>query len=156
MSRNVARTEGETYYNWIVQIGDRLVNALDGLSSEEIDRRPPAGETSSLLILATHTMGNIEESVIEIIGGETVGRNRDSEFAVSGSSAGDARQRWENLKERIHSTLSNLDEGALDREYSHPRRGTITGRDVLLLTATHAAEHLGHAEITRDWIVAGR
>jgi uncharacterized damage-inducible protein DinB len=152
----MASQEGTQFYRWIEEIGNRLIGTLDGMSSEEIDRKPPAGETSSLLILATHTMGNMEEGIIEILGGTPVGRVRDREFAVSGSTADNVREQWETLKSRIKDVIDNLDDAALDREYSHPRRGTITGRDVLILTVTHASEHVGHAEITRDWIRAER
>lgn len=30
----------------------------------------------------------------------------------------------------------------------HPRRGIITGRDVLIVVARHAAEHWGEAQLT--------
>jgi hypothetical protein len=33
-------------------------------------------------------------------------------------------------------------------------RGEVTGREVLMLMARHAAEHVGHAELTRDLAVA--
>ncbi len=45
------------------------------------------------------------------------------------------------------TALSALD---LEREVTHPRRGALTGRDVLIVVARHAVEHLGQAELTRD------
>ena len=32
----------------------------------------------------------------------------------------------------------------------HHWRGEISGREVLIVVARHTAEHLGHAELTRD------
>lgn len=37
-----------------------------------------------------------------------------------------------------------------DRARHHPRRGIITGRDVLIVVACHAAEHWGEAQLTRS------
>ena len=37
-----------------------------------------------------------------------------------------------------------------ERAEIHPRRGVLTGREVLLIVARHATEHLGRAELTRD------
>ena len=41
----------------------------------------------------------------------------------------------------------------LDRERVHPRRGLLTGREILIVVARHAAEHLAHAELTRDLLM---
>jgi hypothetical protein len=38
----------------------------------------------------------------------------------------------------------------LGATYRHPRRGAISGREILIVVARHAAEHLGQAELTRD------
>ena len=44
----------------------------------------------------------------------------------------------------------------MDRERDHPRYGTISGRELLVLVATHAAEHYGQAQLTRDLLKAQR
>jgi hypothetical protein len=36
----------------------------------------------------------------------------------------------------------------------HPRRGPLSGREILIVVARHAAEHLGQAELTRDLMKA--
>ena len=41
-----------------------------------------------------------------------------------------------------------------DGTRAHPRRGTITGRDVLIVVARHAAEHWGEAQLTRSLLKA--
>jgi hypothetical protein len=60
------------------------------------------------------------------------------------------------LRPRLAEALANLPPGALDASYSHPRRGTVTGRDILIIVARHSAEHLGQAELTRDLLRAAR
>ena len=46
--------------------------------------------------------------------------------------------------------VNTLPESELDRERYHARRGTISGRDTLLVAIRHAGEHLGQSELTRD------
>jgi hypothetical protein len=129
---------------------DRLLATLDGLTEAELNWRPSASETNSLFVLAVHTMANVEENVIEIIGGEPVGRNREEEFVAAGGSSAEIQQRWAGIRERVTSALANLPQSALDEERTHFRRGTVTVREVLLVAATHASEHAGQAELTRD------
>jgi predicted exporter len=106
----------------------------------------------SLAVLAVHTIANVEENILEIIGGQPVGRDRDSEFRTSEASAGQIQARWEALRPQILEVLQTMTPEMLDKEYEHARRGVITGRKVLLVAATHASEHAGHAELTRDWL----
>jgi hypothetical protein len=85
-----------------------------------------------------------------------VGRDREAEFAVQGSSSEVLAARWQVLRERLARVLAGLPAGALDAEYQHPRRGALTGRAILIVVARHAAEHLGQAELTRDLLRAAR
>jgi hypothetical protein len=133
----------------------RLLACLDGLAPDQLNWRPPVEGGNSVYILAVHTLANVEESVIEVLGGEPVGRVREQEFVAQGDSAAALLARWAALQPRLHATLTALTPDVLAREHRHPRRGLMSGRDVLLLALRHAAEHLGHAELTRDWINAG-
>ncbi|MCB0140064.1 MAG: DUF664 domain-containing protein, partial [Caldilineaceae bacterium] len=38
--------------------------------------------------------------------------------------------------------------------FTHPRRGQMSGRAILMVVMRHAAEHMGHAELTRDLLYA--
>ena len=49
-----------------------------------------------------------------------------------------------------------LDDAILDQPFTHPRRGQMSGRAILMVVIRHAAEHMGHAELTRDLIRAKR
>ena len=59
-------------------------------------------------------------------------------------------ERWEALNTQFESALAALPPGALDKSVQHDRRGEIAAREVLIIVARHAAEHLGQAELTRD------
>jgi uncharacterized damage-inducible protein DinB len=105
-------------------------------------------------VLAIHTMGSTEEGILQGIGGEDVGRDREGEFQVTGSSTDEVNKRWAELKPRLTSFIEGLSDDQIAAECEHPRRGKMTGRAILLHAATHASEHVGHAELTRDWIDA--
>lgn len=152
----MANAEASMYASEIVNKVDRIVACLDGLSGDEITSRPPVPETNSLLVLAVHTMANVQEAVFEVLLGEAVNRDRNAEFATSSGSADDIQARWDDLKKPIQAAIESLDGAMLDAEYDGHRRGRMTGRGILLITATHAAEHVGHAELTRDWIISSR
>ncbi len=140
----------------IIEQVDRLIACLDGLQADDLNWRPPAPDANSLYVLATHVMGNVQETVLSLLGGQSNVRDRDSEFIAAGASADDLQQRWNLLKEHVQETLAKLDPAELDREREHPRRHIMqTGREMLLSTACHAAEHAGQAELTQD-LLRGR
>jgi hypothetical protein len=148
----MANTEAQMYADSIIDKVERIVACLDGRTTDDINKKPPVKDTNSLHVLAVHTMANVSEAVFEILHSDPVNRDRDAEFASGGKSAEEIRQQWEHLKERLRPTIEGMTEEQLAAEYHHWRRGNITGRKVLLLTATHASEHVGHAEMTRDWL----
>src|SRR5690606_4982012 len=84
-----------------------------------------------------------------LCGGPAVNRSQE-EFGESEETSSTLLVRWRDLQSRIETALARLPPSALDGQVQHPRRGPITGRQVLLVVARHAAEHLGQAELTRD------
>jgi hypothetical protein len=161
------------HYRYVCTAVDRIVACLDDLSAEEQNWRPLGAETSSLYILAVHTMGNVKQNVA-ILTGQPDTRDRDAEFAARAGSGEQAhwlldhghlvehwdqpqstpRQVWESLKDQLAGDLATITEHQLDTTYDHPRRGKMNGWEILLVAATHANEHVGHAELTRQWLTA--
>jgi hypothetical protein len=148
------RRELEAFRRFIFNSIDDLVSCLDGLSADELNWRPPAPATNSLYVLATHVLGNAEENLLGALCGLPARRDREAEFSALGSEARPVRERWRELRVRIEAALAELPVSELDRERVHPRRGSLTGREVLLVVARHAAEHWGHAQLTRDLLKA--
>jgi hypothetical protein len=147
-------TTTDIFSHSIIGSIERIVACLDGLDAEQMNWKPTAQDTNSLYVLAVHTMANVEQAVLDVLGGETIHRERDEEFIATGDSADWIDQRWSALKPKVEQTLANVAPEALDKDYEHPRRGPMSGLQVLLVTATHAAEHVGHAEVTRDLLKA--
>jgi uncharacterized damage-inducible protein DinB len=142
--------EVATYWRYIAGSLDRLSACVTTLDEAELSWRPPADGANSLRALAVHTFANAEENLVGVLGGRPVARDRDAEFQAATGDGRELERRWAALRPRIESALAALDDGALERRYPHPRRGGIDGREVLLVVARHAAEHLGQAELTLD------
>jgi hypothetical protein len=146
----VSGGEIESFQRFIFGTIDHLVQSLEGLSEAQLNWRPPAADTNSLYAIATHVLGNTEENVLQTVCGQPVRRFRAEELASRGSTWEPVRDRWHELRARIEAALAALLPGELDRVRPHPRRGTLTGRDVLIVVARHAAEHWGEAQLTHS------
>src|SRR2546427_12493682 len=135
---------------------DRLLETIADLDDEAVNWKPPAPGANSLLVLITHALGSAEEHVVGIAAGRTVVRNRDAEFAAKGA-ASQLASRAAEVRSRITEALSSL-QGRLDEEPDPPfrrwpaSRGTV--RDRLVHSVSHTAEHVGHAQVTRDLYLA--
>ena len=106
--------------------------------------------------MATHTIGNLRHNLLNVLCGLSVARARDLEFMVSGGSAVELEARWNELREQISDAIEALPATELDRERDHPQRGSISGRELLIVVAHHAAEHYGQAQLTPDLVKARR
>jgi hypothetical protein len=133
---------------------DDLVHSLEGLTEEQLNWRPAAPDTNSLYAIVTHVLGNAEENVLQTVCGQRIVRSRAGELGAHGTSWEPVRDRWNDLRARMQTALAELPARDLDRERVHPRRGPLTGRDVLLVVARHAAEHWGEAQLTRSLLRA--
>ena len=135
---------------------DRLLQTIADLDDEAVNWRPPVPGGNSLLVLVTHALASAEEHVVGKAAGKTVVRNRDAEFVVTGGSDHLAARAAE-VRRRIDDALAGL-EGRLDQERDPPvgtwpaPRGTA--RDRLIHSVSHTAEHVGHAQMTRDLYAA--
>ena len=141
------------YWRFITSSVDRLLACLDGLDEAALNWRP-LPNANSLYVLATHLIGNIEETVWGLVCGQPVVRDRDAEFSATGYDAPLLQTRWQTLQTHIAHHLAQLSSSTLEQEHLHPRRGSLTGWAILLIVARHAAEHLAHAELTRDLVLA--
>ena len=145
--------EIDLYWHKIRDTVDELVDCLEGLDDASLDWRP-LDDANSLYVLATHTMGNVRHNILNGLCELPVTRDRDAEFKVRGDSAVEIEARWNELKRQISEAIQELPPAELDREKDHPNRGIITGRELLIVVARHAAEHYGQAQVTRDLVKA--
>ncbi len=153
----VVTRQNQTLVAWgfITSSVDRLLACLEGLDATELNWRP-LPNANSLVILATHIIGNIEETVLGLICGQRRPRDRAAEFQVTAGDSASINLRWRTLQGEIAHHLTQLPPSDLARVRLHPRRGPLTAWEILLVVARHAAEHLAHAELTRDWLFVAR
>jgi uncharacterized damage-inducible protein DinB len=152
---SIPSSEAKTFWHFIVSSVKRILECLDALSEEDLNWRP-LESANSLYALATHTMGNVEENLLGVLCGQAVNRQREAEFTIRGHSLKHLHSEWGELQKRIDSALDQLSVTELDQLRNHPRRGQLTGRAVMIIVARHAAEHMGHAQLTRDLLFAAR
>ena len=145
--------EVDIFWHRIRHTVDELVACLEGLDSDSLNWSP-LDDANSLYVLATHTMGNVRHNLLNVLCGLPITRDRDAEFVATGASAAEIGARWNELKARISDAIEGLPAAELDRDRQHPHRGVITGREVLVVVAGHAAEHYGQAQLTRDLVRA--
>lgn len=138
------------YYGAICRSIERVVESAEGLGAGQLDWRPPAEGANSVYAIAVHVFANARENLLGTLCGRDIPREREAEFSASGGSATALRGEWLALREELEANLSTIAAAALDRVYTHPRRGAVTGREILLVVARHTAEHAGQAELTRD------
>jgi len=151
----VSNKELESFWRFISSSVGHIFECLEGLNEDDLNWRP-LDNANSLYVLTTHTMGNIEENILGVLCEEKIIRQRDEEFKAKGNSIEPIQQRWHDIQERISSNLPNLSTVELNQQYEHPHRGRITGHDILIVVARHAAEHMGQAQLTRDLLFTNR
>lgn len=148
------RSEVESFQHLIFNTIDSIVGALDGLSAEELNWRPAAPATNSLYAIATHVLGNAEENLLGTLCCQPHHRNYAAELSAAAPVPDAVRAHWTDLRERVAKGFEALTREDLDGARQHPRRGVITGRDVLIVVARRCAEHWGEAQLTRSLLKA--
>lgn len=123
---------------------------LDGLPQAALDWSP-GPELNSLTVLATHAVGSTRYWVGDVVAGDPSGRVREREFQTTGGDAAQLRQRLASLQEYVRGVLSELTLADLEQEhFAASRNGNVTAAFSLLHALAHLAEHVGHAQVTRQ------
>jgi hypothetical protein len=143
------------YWRYIASSLDRLIACLDDLTIDDLNWKP-LPSANSLAALAVHTMANAADNLLATLCGQDFQRDRDREFAALAADTTTIPAQWRLLRDRLQRALAEAPHEWLDQQRQHPRRGTVTGRDLLIIVARHAAEHLGQAELTRDLLRQAR
>lgn len=126
-SREVA-----TFWRYLESSLDTFVLLASGIGDEGLHWKPPAEAANSIAVMLTHTLGNAGENVLEVLCGEAVNRDRESEFLDRPVTAESLAAQWSELKSRLVAKLSAVPVSELDRVRSHSRRGDIDGRSLLM------------------------
>ena len=137
---------------------ERILAAADGLSAEQLDTAPWA-DSSTMFVLATHAISATEWNFVEVLAGQEVDRSRQAEFDSRAESIDDPQglltERWAGAKATIESALAGLSDDAWDGPHYHMFMDrNLSGHELVVRALAHTAEHVGHAEMTRQWLDA--
>ena len=145
--------EIQGYLEAMREMREEIVKVLEGLPEEALDWRPiqEQGElaTNSLAAMATHVAGSATYLIKEVVGGQSVHRDRQAEFEARGGSVSALKTRLDGAVKTMEETLSPLDDGQLDDDRKYRDR-TAKVRWIVLHVIEHTAQHVGHMQLTRQ------
>lgn len=135
---------------------ERILTAADGLTSDQLDAAP-WDDSSTLFVLATHAISATEWNIVEVLAGEELDRSRQAEFDSRASSFDDPQvvlaERWAGARAAIESALGGLSDDAWAGPHYHMFMDKhLSGYELINRALAHTAEHVGHAEMTRQWL----
>ena len=151
-------TEAEVklFAEWLREMIHRTIDALDGLTEEQLNWDPPWHDSNPLFAIATHSIDCARAYVVGIVAGLDASRDRPAEFASSGSMA-DLERLAHEVTDEIERTLAEMDPKRLDHLSVPPKElwGTgdpheVSGRWALISMVRHLSVHLGEIHVTRD------
>lgn len=141
------------------RLGHGVLEELQGLPDEALNRALPLPETNTLYALAAHTLGAGEFWSLAVAGARPLERDRPAEFRAVGTLA-DLMPRYERWLADLHATLDALPDEALAQPVAPQQQfrpfgdEPMTLGDCLLHAVDHTALHLGHIQLTRQLLQA--
>ena len=149
MTSEFASDEAGQFWRYIESTLDRLFELVAAEPEDVLRWLPPAESANSILVLARHMLANVEVNILGTLGGELVEYDREAAFGDDITKA-DVLAHWSELRPHLQQTMADLPADRISGLVKHHWRGEIPGREVLMVVARHSAEHLAHAELTRD------
>ena len=131
-----------------------LRGAVEGMSADELNRRPAGEDTNSIAVLATHSMHSTRAWLSVAVGAEPPARDRPAEFRAVAS-----KDELLSLLDEMGTECVSLLDGATfdpDRTGLAPwRQGPEAEEPVpaawaLIFALVHLREHVAHAQHTRQ------
>lgn len=146
--------EADLYSERITRAIGRVIASVDLLTAEQVLWQPPIAGWNNMAAILWHLLANVEDNICGVIGGDEMARHRDEEFDPPIETAGQLRDRWFALEPRVRAVLANLGADEMGATRKHRWRGEITVREVLMVVVAHVGQHEGHAQMTRDYLLA--
>lgn len=136
----------------IGQLHRRMREVVTGLTAEQLDLVPTEG-ANSIAVLVTHTLAS-ELGWLHLAAGREFKRDRDSEFAVRASSSEDLKRSIDETEGKIPDLIGVSLAAGLDTQRERPGARSLSVGYCLAHALAHAAEHVGQAELTRQFVTA--
>lgn len=135
---------------------DEMIGVVAGMDDREANAVPDLEGANSAYQILEHCLGMIAEWTRANILGEPVDRDRDAEFEAEGSVA-ELVERAGRARQQLVADLERMEPGA--EAPGRPGKEAFWAHSVdgiLLHVLEELCQHLGHLEITRDVVHAGR
>ncbi|MCA1668003.1 MAG: DinB family protein [Thermomicrobia bacterium] len=127
---------------------ERYKNAVDGLPEEALNWRPGDQTTNSVAQLVRHVTA-VQTVLLASALGESPEHNHEYSLRNDPATAEELRGLIAAAKAKKDEQLARLD--ALDMSEMIPRqRGPVMRAYLVIHTADHGQEHLGHAELAKQ------
>ena len=148
--------EIENYLSFLNDLRGQVKTLLEGLPKEALDWRPLDGQgelaTNSMAVMTIHLGGSEAFWIKEIIGRQSIQRDRDAEFVAKGLGFSELAAKLEAGVKDSTAILSLLTPAQLE-ETRKFRDRTVTVRWAILHLIEHFAMHVGHMQLTRQlWL----
>lgn len=137
-----------------------VLRELEGLPEDVLNQTVDVPEANSLFAIATHMMASGENWTLVVVGGRDIARDRDAEFVATGTFA-DLQARYDAWMRGMHEVLDEYPDSELGRETSLPAYRADLGVEMmtvelgLIHVIDHTAVHLGHIQVTKQFLLAG-
>lgn len=130
---------------------------LEGITRDDLNRPLTLPESNTLFALATHLVGSGEYWTLVRVGKRDIPRDRSAEFYATGRVK-DLLGRYERWIQAVHELLDAFPDERLDEpigpmeSHSAIKSTTCNAREALLHAVEHSALHLGHIQLTRQFL----
>jgi hypothetical protein len=149
----------EDYLSYVDDALDGMADIVTELGDDLANRRPDLPDANAPFAILTHCLGVMEYWAGHVVAGRSVHRDRPAEFRATGRVA--------DLGESLRAQRARFADDVAHAEPFRPPRGDVPADDAarplgrtqggaLLHVYEELAQHRGHLEITRDWLLANR
>ena len=144
--------EAQALCDQFEQVNNEIFKWADGLTDDQLNWKPSGKDTNSIGILMSHIMGVEIFQVAERVGGQSVNRDRASEFADRATREALVQRRAE-VEKLLRETFDKLTLADLSRTLRTPN-GEVPIIKSLINSVSHISDHMGQVILTRKLLDA--
>ena len=127
-----------------------LRGSISGLSAEGLAWRPPARDSNTLTVLATHAMHSTRWWLSVARGGALPDRDRPSEFVAEVANADELLSQVDALADDCRGLLGSMEPFDAEALRDVPNDEPVSSAWALLHAIEHLSEHSAVAQLTRQ------
>jgi uncharacterized damage-inducible protein DinB len=124
---------------------------LEGLDADSLECKP-GPDTNSLCVLVVHIAGAERFWIGDVAMNDPSDRKRDSEFQAAGLSPADLANLLDTSLSYIRQALEGLTLQDLEQPRTAPDNRKMTVGWCLAHVLAHTANHVGHMQLTRQFL----